>query len=327
MTVETPGDPGGALSRYGIEEFVADNVVLLRNVREGSFRRRTVEVLKMRGAMHHKGDVGFTIVPGRGVVVLPVQPAPHAGVAGGTRAHRQRRAGRGCCAAACCAARARCSPGRPAPGRPCWPRSSRARARRAASGCCTSPTRRAPTRCAATRAPSATTRRRTRRRACWRSSPIYPEVASLDDHLVEVSDRIAARGRARLVVDSLSALERVGSEVAYREFVIGITSYVRTLGLASVMTASSSQLVGGTSVTESHISGLIDAIVLLRHVETASSLRRGILVLKARGIDHEHEIRELRPARRPAGGGRALRRRGGRADRPAAAARLTRPDG
>ncbi len=66
LTVETPGDPGGALSRYGVEEFVADNVVLLRNVREGAFRRRTVEVLKMRGAMHHKGDVPFTVSPGRG---------------------------------------------------------------------------------------------------------------------------------------------------------------------------------------------------------------------------------------------------------------------
>jgi circadian clock protein KaiC len=73
LTVETPGDPGGALSRYGIEEFVADSVVLLRNVREGTFRRRTVEVLKMRGAMHHKGDVPFTVVPGQGMVVLPVR--------------------------------------------------------------------------------------------------------------------------------------------------------------------------------------------------------------------------------------------------------------
>ncbi len=77
LTVETPGDPGGTLSRYGVEEFVADNVVLLRNVREGTFRRRTLQVLKMRGAMHHKGDVGFTILPGQGVVVLPVT-APHA---------------------------------------------------------------------------------------------------------------------------------------------------------------------------------------------------------------------------------------------------------
>ncbi len=71
LTIETD-DTGGSLNQYGVEDFVADNVVLLHNVREGTFRRRTVEVLKMRGAMHHKGDVPFTIVPGEGLRVLPV---------------------------------------------------------------------------------------------------------------------------------------------------------------------------------------------------------------------------------------------------------------
>ena len=46
-------------------------------------------------------------------------------------------------------------------------------------------------------------------------------------------------------------------------------------------------------MTEIHISRLNDAIVVLRHVETASELRRGVLVLRMRGSDHEHQIREL----------------------------------
>ncbi len=75
LTVETAMDPSGSLSRYGIEEFVADNVVLLRNTREGKGRRRTVEVLKMRGSTHRKGDYAFTIQPGIGLVVLPVSAA------------------------------------------------------------------------------------------------------------------------------------------------------------------------------------------------------------------------------------------------------------
>jgi circadian clock protein KaiC len=121
----------------------------------------------------------------------------------------------------------------------------------------------------------------------------YPEVASLDDHLVELRDLVEAQQPARLVIDSLSALERIGSPAAYREFVIGVTSFVRTVGLASFMTASSPHLVGGTSVTESHISGLIDTIVVLRHVEVRSTLRRGVLVLKMRGSSHDHAIHEL----------------------------------
>jgi circadian clock protein KaiC len=49
---------------------------------------------------------------------------------------------------------------------------------------------------------------------------------------------------------------------------------------------------GATSVTESHISGLIDTIVVLRHVETRSELRRGLLVLKMRGSEHDKTVRE-----------------------------------
>jgi hypothetical protein len=108
LTVETPGDPGGTLSRYGVEEFVADNVVLLRNVREGSYRRRTLEVLKMRGAMHHKGDVGFTVVPGQGLVVLPITaPAPEPQT-GSERVSSGNAGLDRLTTAACCGARAPC---------------------------------------------------------------------------------------------------------------------------------------------------------------------------------------------------------------------------
>ena len=92
---------------------------------------------------------------------------------------------------------------------------------------------------------------------------------------------------ARIAVDSLSALERLGSAASYREFVIGLTSYVKETGVASLVTASAPDLLGGTSVTESHISGLIDAIVLLRYVEVQSAVRRGITVLKMRGSAHD----------------------------------------
>ncbi len=123
--------------------------------------------------------------------------------------------------------------------------------------------------------------------------PVYPEVAGLDDHLVEIRDLVERHRPQRLVVDSVSALERLGSPVSYRQFVIGLTSFVKQIGLASLLTASAPDLVGGTSITESHISGLIDAIVVLRHVEVDSALERGVLVVKMRGSRHDQQIRRL----------------------------------
>ena len=293
LTVETPGDPGGTLSRYGVEEFVADNVVLLRNVREGSYRRRTLEVLKMRGAMHHKGDVGFTVVPGQGLVVLPVT-APHQEPQIGSVRVSSGNAG--------------------------LDRLTHGGLMRGSSTLLSGPTGTGKTLLTTQFAADGAASGEPALIVAYEETPeqvrangralghdieayeeqgllhivsLYPEVASLDDHFVEIRDLVERLQPTRLAIDSLSALERLGSPYAYREFVISITSFIKTLGLASVMTAASAQLVGATSVTESHISGLIDTIVLLRHVEHESSLKRGILVLKMRGSSHEHQIREL----------------------------------
>jgi circadian clock protein KaiC len=293
LTVETSDDPGGALSRYGIEEFVADSVVLLRNVREGSFRRRTVEVLKMRGAMHHKGDVPFTVVPGQGMVVLPV-PEPEQA--------------------------ANVFDERLASGNPAFDEMTGGGLFRGSCTLVSGPTGTGKTLLAteflyagAARGERSVlfayeeTREQVLRNARgWGHDleqyerygllmvvPLYPEVASLDDHLVEIKSVVARFDPRRMAVDSLSALERLGSPQSYREFVIGLTSFVKETGVASLVTASASDLAGGASVTASHISGLIDTIVLLRYVEQSSEIRRALHVLKMRGSAHDSAIREF----------------------------------
>lgn len=62
----------GDIGRYGIEEFVAGNVIILRNALENEKRRRTLEILKFRGPSHQKGEFPFSILPGRGIVVIPL---------------------------------------------------------------------------------------------------------------------------------------------------------------------------------------------------------------------------------------------------------------
>ena len=62
----------GEISRYGVEEFVADNVVIFRNVLQEEKRRRTLEILKFRGTSHQKGEFPFTISPDTGVNVIPL---------------------------------------------------------------------------------------------------------------------------------------------------------------------------------------------------------------------------------------------------------------
>jgi circadian clock protein KaiC len=124
--------------------------------------------------------------------------------------------------------------------------------------------------------------------------PTYPEVATLEDHLVEIKQAIDDFGPQRIAIDSLSALERVGSPKSFREFIIGLTSFVKAKQVVGLFTASTDTLLGGSSVTETHISTLTDSIILLRYVEVFGAVKRGMTVLKMRGSDHDRDIREYR---------------------------------
>jgi KaiC/GvpD/RAD55 family RecA-like ATPase len=55
-------------SRSGIEEFLADGVIVMYYVRKGSSRQRAIEVLKLRGAPHLNRIIPFNITR-RGIVI------------------------------------------------------------------------------------------------------------------------------------------------------------------------------------------------------------------------------------------------------------------
>jgi len=71
MTAEC-GEDDGRVSRFGVEEFVVDNVLLLRNALEDEKRRRTVEIIKFRGTGHQKREFPFTVLPNQGVIIIPL---------------------------------------------------------------------------------------------------------------------------------------------------------------------------------------------------------------------------------------------------------------
>ncbi len=74
MTAERPIEEG-QISRYGVEEFVSDNVVLLHNRLTGQGEReRTIEILKFRGSSHDSQEAAL-IVSDPGVSLYP-RPKP-----------------------------------------------------------------------------------------------------------------------------------------------------------------------------------------------------------------------------------------------------------
>ena len=283
----------GDIARYGVEEFVADNVIILRNVLEEEKRRRTVEILKFRGTAHQKGEFPFTIMPGAGISVIPLsaielkQSSSDIRITSGN-AELDKMCGGGFFRDSITLVSGATGTGKTltvtefiaggaAQGERCLLfafEESREQLFRNATGW-------------------GVDFRKMEEEGALKLICLYPEVSGLEDHLINMKTAIDQFDPNRVAVDSLSALERVATVKGFREFVISLTSFIKHRETAGLFTSTTPTLMGGTSVTEAHISTVTDSIIMLRYVEMFGEMRRGMTVLKMRGSMHDKDIREF----------------------------------
>jgi KaiC/GvpD/RAD55 family RecA-like ATPase len=60
-------------SKSGVEEFLADAVIALYNLRRDNLRINAIEIIKIRGAAHQKKVVPLKIISGKGIEVYPLE--------------------------------------------------------------------------------------------------------------------------------------------------------------------------------------------------------------------------------------------------------------
>ncbi|HYZ28460.1 MAG TPA: circadian clock protein KaiC, partial [Thermoleophilaceae bacterium] len=282
----------GVVTRFEVEDFVADNVIVLRNPLEGEKRRRTIELLKMSGCAHHKGEYPFTIEPRTGVNIIRY-----------TAIELVRQA-----------AADRLSLGNAEFDAMCGGGLYRDSIVLVSGGTGTGKTVMAThfTQAALTRGERALYISleespgqliRTARawgmdfEPPWTDGQLaifaqYPERMGLEDLLVELRLEIERLRPTRIVIDSLTALERTSSAKSFREFVVGLVNTLKTDRLAGMLTHTAPVVTPLESISETHVSTIADAIVLLRYVEIEGNLRRAALILKMRGSWHDTQIRE-----------------------------------
>src|SRR5262249_20025927 len=61
----------GQMTTLGVEDYVCDLTIILRNIVDGTRRRRTIEINKYRRSAHYKGEYPCTITP-QGIAVFPI---------------------------------------------------------------------------------------------------------------------------------------------------------------------------------------------------------------------------------------------------------------
>ncbi len=291
ILAESPQDYG-QLTTLGVEDYVCDLVVVLRNTMDGDKRRRSVEVNKYRRSGHFKGEYPCTITT-RGLVIFPQNPKERPDIAAVERFSSG-------------------VAGLDEMTRGGWLRNSIVIVR--------GPTGSGKTMLSGLYARAGAVRgERVVYYGFEEPRPIlvrnfevigmpmtplvdagnlriicrYPESTSLEDLLVSLRIGIEEFSPSLIVLDSISSIEHASSEKGFRQFVIGVASLLREHGRSALLTQT---IMAGESAghTAPYMSTVADAILAMDYSSNSYELDRTMRVIKMRGSDHDtHPYRLL----------------------------------
>ena len=286
-------DDHGPVARFGVEEFIADNVLILRNVLEAETRRRTIEILKFRGCDHQKGEYPFTIVPKGGVIVIPLSAMQLSMRSSSVRISSGNKDLDDMCGGGFFRDSVTLVSGATGTGKTLTVTQFLQGGATSGDKCLLLAFEESRDQLVRNATGWGFDFEKMERDGMLRVVCDYPDLSGLEDWLVTIQQIITDFKPRRVALDSLSALENVGTLKAFREFVIGLTSFIKHQEITGMFTATTGSLMGGDSITESNISTLTDSIILLRYVEMFGEMKRGLTVLKMRGSAHDKAIREF----------------------------------
>jgi circadian clock protein KaiC len=119
---------------------------------------------------------------------------------------------------------------------------------------------------------------------------LYPDPCSFQDIVLQVRGILEELRPSRIVIDALTSMQRLMSEHEYMRYMKNLASYLKANAATSLLISINDAI---TPVTGTGVSTVVDNIISLRHVEVDSALKRSLIILKARGTSHDNSIREF----------------------------------
>jgi circadian clock protein KaiC len=120
---------------------------------------------------------------------------------------------------------------------------------------------------------------------------VRPSLLGLEAHLASMQDLVSEFAPDVVVMDPISDLVHSGDGEEVFEMLTRQVDYLKSNGITAVFT--SLNVVRDSENTEQQIGSLIDTWVMAKLEEGDGARQRVLYVLKSRGMDHSHEIREF----------------------------------
>ncbi|MDV2482639.1 circadian clock protein KaiC [Methanoculleus sp. Wushi-C6] len=284
---------GDSLTRHGLEEYVSDAVILLDHRVTNQISTRRLRIVKYRGSTHGTNEYPFLITGNEGLVIMPItalgleHEAPKERVSTGIERLDAMLGGKGYYRGSSVLVS-----GTPGTGKTSL-------AVTFADAIC-----RRGERCLYFAFEESSSQIvRNMRSIGIDLVPLIdagllaihssrPTAYGLETHLAAMLREVQVFRPDAVVVDPISNLISVSTEVDSKAMLIRFVDYLKINQITGIFTDLTTQG-GHLEQTNIGISSLMDTWILLKFIESGGERNRGLYVLKSRGMAHSNQIREV----------------------------------
>jgi circadian clock protein KaiC len=125
---------------------------------------------------------------------------------------------------------------------------------------------------------------------------VRPTAYSLEMHLSVMLKLIGEFKPGVVAVDPISNLYPIGDDIQVRSMLMRLIDFAKSLQITGLFTSLSNDVDAGAYTvepTEIHVSSLMDAWLILKNVEGNGERNRAFSIIKVRGMAHSNQLREF----------------------------------
>jgi circadian clock protein KaiC len=294
LTAVITGERGDAsLTRHGLEEFVADCVIVLDNRVRDQISTRRLRIVKYRGSAHGSNEYPF-LITSKGISVLPItslllqHQASDERISSGVPSLDDMMRGKGFFRGSSILVSGSAGTGKSSLSAAFLEAACR-RGERALLF-------------AYEESPSQLMRNmrsvgidleRWVKKGLLSIHASRPTLSGLEEHLVMMHDIIREKGPSVVVVDPISNLTMERGDQDVKPMLMRLIDHVKVTNITAMFTSLTDASAAVLEDSGVGVSSLMDTWLLLRNVEQNAERSRILTLLKSRGTAHSNEVREF----------------------------------
>lgn len=121
-----------------------------------------------------------------------------------------------------------------------------------------------------------------------------PEATGVEEHLIRLMDEVEEIRPHHVIVDAVSACERMGGKQVSFEYLMRLLNFLKERGITTLLTNQTSGTKAQIEISGNGISSMVDCVIFLSYAPGKGETNRVIQVLKSRGSNHSNEVRQFK---------------------------------